>query len=160
MPGPKFWEIGEQKSPQFLITLGNTVFLPFLGPQGDEGGEDDKEATPEVTVIGGRDEDNKTPVPTMADEGDVSMMDVDEEPPVQERMLKTNTPEDVASREVESSKTVAQERTPEKFSSVGVEKAVEGAGLSFEVSLGPEPLSPKLKPKTAFREVAFRGDLD
>ena len=40
---------------------------------------DDKESTPEVTVIGSREEDNKTPVPQMAgDDGDVSMMDVGE----------------------------------------------------------------------------------
>ena len=36
---------------------------------------EDKEATPEVTVIGSREEDNKTPVPHMPGE-DVSMMDV------------------------------------------------------------------------------------
>ena len=50
-----------------------------LSPSGshNDGVDDgeDKEATPEVTVIGSREEDNKTPVPQMPDE-DVSMMDV------------------------------------------------------------------------------------
>ena len=56
--------------------------------------------------------------------------------------------------EVESSETaVTQEEAPEEPSSA----TIEGAGLSFEVSLGPESVPAMPKPKMAFREVAFRG---
>ena len=62
-------------------------------------------------------------------------------------------------QEFGSSETGVVPETPEESSSATGEKAVVGAGLSFEVSLGPESVPPKPKSKMAFREIAFKGDL-
>ena len=61
-------------------------------------------------------------------------------------------------QEVVPSETVVTQATPEE-SSPTVEKSAEGAGLSFESSLGPESVPPKPKAMMAFRDVTFRGDL-
>ena len=74
--------------------------------------------------------------------------------------LKETTPKKVVTQEpvqeVGSSETaIAQKETPEEAASA----TIEDAGLSFEVALGPESVPAMPKPKMAFRNAAFRGDI-
>ena len=77
--------------------------------------------------------------------------------------LKEKTPKKVVTQdpaqEVEPSETAVTQKTLEGSASARVEKAAEGVGLSFEVSLGPESVPPKPKAMMAHREVTIRGDL-
>ena len=78
--------------------------------------------------------------------------------------LKETTPKKVVTeepaQEIELAKTAVTQETPEESSCASVEKAALGAGLSTEVSLGPESMPPKTKTMMAFREANFSGDLD